>query len=144
MRVPTNRFFRFTSDLIIHDLPVISDFRPTKDNLRFSFNTHRSNPIGKWLTFPLLLGIIYVHRPSKLLAVIPNLTHGALIRTVCPRMGCTSLSSTPPNVLAPIPEHTTIASGRADRPGTNAPSMICWMCCTDARMYLPPVDVKVS
>ena len=38
-------------------------------------------------TSPLRLGMMYVHKPSRLLCVLPNFIHGALRRTVCPRMG---------------------------------------------------------
>lgn len=54
--------------------------------------------------------MVYVFFPNSSTSVLPNLTQGALNNTVCPLMGNTSISSTPPILLAPIPAQTTIAS----------------------------------
>lgn len=96
------------------------------------------------LTSPLRRGMMYVHNPSAAwLAVRPNLIHGALSMTTCPRTGYTSLSSTPPKVRAPSPGHTTRASIGIflAYPGekTRAPPSMIWLiCCTEARVIVPP------
>ena len=51
-------------------------------------------------------------KPDSVASVFPDLTHGALTRTVCPLTGYIALTFTPPKNLAPSPTATTTASGR--------------------------------
>jgi hypothetical protein len=76
--------------------------------------------------------ILSVNGPTKFHPWGPN-------QTVCPRIGNTSLSSTPPRKRAPIPAHTTSASGLK---GVRAPSRTWEICWSELLMMLPPLARK--
>jgi hypothetical protein len=150
-------------------VPVVRGFYPSYNNLhppadRSALGECR---VRVRLTSPPFRGMMYVHNPAELLAVRPNLTHGARRRTVCPRIGNMSRSSTPPRKRAPRPAHTITASGgpgvqqRYRQPRLQVkrranvlmrlagpvkacapPSTTCMICCTAALTIVPPTERK--
>ena len=128
-------------------IPVIRNTSSSHNDLKQKYLAAISWHKGPALTSPLLLGIMYV-KPDSVTSVFPNLTHGALTRTVCPLTGYIALSSTPPKNLAPRPTATTTASGGgsfAVLPENRLapPSIIWWICCADPRRMRPPFSRKL-
>jgi hypothetical protein len=92
--------------------PIICVPCPSNDDLQkvpSSYNQKRRKKNGAQIRS--VWEMIYVLDPSAPSELRPNLPKAHPVKPSCPLTGNTLLSSTPPNVRAPIPTHTTTASG---------------------------------